>query len=285
LSVSSIGKIIFFNTLSMLHGCGTLFQSLMEELSRRFNIYSWVILLPLGFVVLFGVARQIRSRRVLPCFLAGYLLMVLVWPWPPGRFLVVLLPFLLAYALSELWQSPPYRVPATPWRGVLIAIFGILLVYNLNYVILTGRDWKEKAYPYPMHLQETASWSSYKEIFAWIATNTNPTDTLCSAYDSMIYLYTGRVSFRPYMVRPASLFYFENSPPLGEVGDFIEVIDLYRPRYLIQTAMPGFREEKLLNEFIENILENYPGWLTPVFVGSYRRFAIYEIVPGSVGLP
>ena len=92
----------------------------------------------------------------------------------------------------------------------------------------------------------------------------------------MIYLYTGRAAFRPYMIRPASLFYFENSAPLGEQEDFKRTIKLYRPRYLIKTAMPGYSEEKPLNELIENVRKSNPGWLNPVFVGKDNRFVIYE---------
>ena len=102
----------------------------------------------------------------------------------------------------------------------------------------------------------------------------------------MIYLYTDRAAFRPYMVHPVSLFYGGDSAPLGELDDFYKIIRWYKPRYLVQTAMPGFGEEKEpLNRLIEQVRTKYPQWLKPVYIGEDSRFIIYELQSAHEPIP
>ena len=59
----------------------------------------------------------------------------------------------------------------------------------------------------------------------------------------------------------------------------IRILKDYQPKYLIQTPMPGFSEEKPFAEIINETLIKYPGLLKTVFVGEDKRFLIYEIQP------
>lgn len=234
--------------------------------------------MPLGFMAFFGIGRQLRQFRVLACFLVGYFGVVLLWPWHPGRFIMPVLPFLLAYVLSVFWQSIPERSYRW-WRKLLFAGLGVFLTANLTLVCYSGYICNSKCYPYTWYLKEPLRWSSYEKIFEWLNTHTRPSDVIASGLDSMIYLYTGRVAFRPYIVHPVSLFYGEDSPPLGELQDFCKIMRGYKPRYLVQTAMPGFGEEKPLNELIEKVRTKYPDWLKPVYSGADSHFIIYELQP------
>jgi hypothetical protein len=284
LGIIALGRIILLNSLYILTSVGTLDQTILTELQRIISFYSWIVFLPLGFVAFYGIGKQLRQFRVLPGFLVGYFLVVVVWPWPPARFITPVLPFLLAYILHELWQSIPERSYLV-WKRILLAVLGVFLMVNLTFPFLFMGVCRSNCYPYSWNLKQPVQWSSYVKTFAWIKTHTKTSDVIASGLDSMIYLYTGRAAFRPYMVRPVSLFYGEDSPPLGELKDFYKIMRWYKPRYLVQTAMPGFSEEKPLNQLIEQVRTKNPQWLKPVYTGEDSRFIIFELQPAHEPVP
>ena len=284
LGINALGRISLLNSFYILVGVGTLDQALLCELLRKISFYGWIVVIPLGFMAFFGIGKQLRQFRVLPCFLVGYFLVVVVWPWPPGRFITPVLPFLLAYFLHELWQSIPER-SFIVWKRILLAVLGVFLMANLTFAFFSADVCRSTCYPYPWHLKKPVQWSSYLKMFLWINTHTETSDVIASGFDSMIYFYTGRSAFRPYMVHPVSLFYGEDSPPLGELKDFYRIMRWYKPRYLVQTAMPGFSEEKPLNRLIEQVRTKDPQWLKPVYTGDDSRFIIYELQPAHEPVP
>ena len=60
------------------------------------------LLIFLGIPTLIGISRGMAKYQPLPCFLFFYLLLVVMWPWPPHRFIVPILLFLLCYWLDGL---------------------------------------------------------------------------------------------------------------------------------------------------------------------------------------
>ena len=93
----------------------------------------------------------------------------------------------------------------------------------------------------------------------------------------MVYLYTGRQSFRPYVANFISVFYNGNYPAVGTVDEFHRILATYKPKYLIDTPMPGFPEEKYFHTLLQHFLNRYPNALRPVYMGQDTRFKIYEI--------
>jgi hypothetical protein len=66
--------------------------------------YSWmtIISIVLGFVTWLYIIKELFTRKTLPLYLISYLFVILIWPWPPSRFLVPILPFVLFYFLTWL---------------------------------------------------------------------------------------------------------------------------------------------------------------------------------------
>lgn len=285
--IISLARISLLNSVYLLIGVGTLDQALLCEFLRKISlgwIFGWIVAIPLGIIAFSGIAKQLGHIRVLPCFLVGYFLVVVVWPWPPSRFIMPVLPFLLAYTLYELWQLIPER-SSVVWKRLFITVLGVFLMANLTFVFLSANECHGKGSPFPWHLKEPVQWSSYLKVFNWIKTHTEASDVIASGFDSMIYLYTDRVAFRPYMVHPVSLFYGGDSPPLGELNDFYKIMRCYKAKYLVQTAMPGSKEEKPLNRLIEQVRTQNPKWLRPVYTGEDSRFVIYELQSAHEPIP
>ena len=106
--------------------------------------------------------------------------------------------------------------------------------------------------------------------------HTQANDIIASGLDPMVYLYTGHQAIRPFAMDPLSLFYFKDSPPMSKEELFC-FLRAYQPKYLIETPMPLFSEEKPFSDLLLKISKEYPGWVNPVSVGKDKRFIIYEI--------
>jgi hypothetical protein len=159
---------------------------------------------------------------------------------------------------------------------LLTSCFIILFFFNLGQVYQAGKINREMCYPVVSTLKEPISWPSYEDIFYWINTHTLPNDIIASGLDSMVYLYTGRRAFRPFQMNPMDLFYFQDLPT-WTMENFIHILKAYQPKYLIQTPLPGFGEERPFSKIIKGTIIRYPGLLKTVYVGKDKRFLIYKI--------
>jgi hypothetical protein len=191
--------------------------------------------------------------------------------------LIPILPFLLAYLLSRVWHwLQNLSLPARPIFLGLAAV-SLLLSMNVGLVYHAMTISQSMHYPYLTRVEKPLSWSSYAGVFQWIKANTQPADVLASGLDSMMYLYTQRRAFRPFVSRPASLFYGDPGPALGPMEEIVACLKAYKARYFVQLPMPGFAEEAPLSAFVRHVQEQYRGWLKPVYRGEDDRFVIFEL--------
>lgn len=234
----------------------------------------------IGFLGLTCLLSGIKRFRVLPTFTAAYLLLVLVWPWPPSRFLIPILPILFACAIEGIICSLARfgctrkflnRIVLIP-VGVLLAVSAVAVHQDAATVRATG--YPARLFPYGEPL---VNWSSYDEMFKWIREQTGPDDIFASGMDPLIYLYTGRLAFRPFVARPSSMFYHDRAPALGSLSDVMENVKCYKPRYLALFPAPGFADANPYVEFVVNSQKEYPGWLECVYMGKDKRFIIWKV--------
>ena len=192
------------------------------------------------------------------------------------------MPFILAYLFKTIWNILK-KYSAIANRKLLITIsLSVLIGINVCSSYQIGKFNRAMRYPYPATLDYSVSWLSYSSIFHWINDHTQPDDVMASGLDTMVYLYAGRRAFRPFAMNPVSLFYLKDSRPMA-TATLIRILKDYQPKYLIQTPMPKFSEEKPFSEIIHETFVKFPGLLKPVYLGADKRFLIYEIQPPSAG--
>ena len=233
-------------------------------------------LLP-GLLILIVMYSDLRRARVLPCMMAGYLLVVCMWPWPPYRFTLPIMPFFLAYMLRGMSRILRSFSSLPAYRGIVLLVVGGLMVSNLALLNRYSQIKHLTHFPSNGIAGSQVSWSSYKKVFTWIAEHTEPDDVIASGFDTMIYLYTGRKAIRPFVVRPTAMFYGEEEEILGSLKNLEQFFSIYNPRYLVHTPMPLFSEERPFAELIERAISKTPALLTPVYVGEDNRFVIFQI--------
>ena len=67
--------------------------------------------------------------------------------------------------------------------------------------------------------------------------------------------------------------------------DLTRILKTYKPRYLVHTPMPGFREEKPFKELLDKFIKKYTKSLIPVYVGTDPRFVIFEVNINEIKSP
>lgn len=276
--ISNIKSFIVFNTLYTLIGSVTACIGLFNT-NFWFPAKLWPLIAIIGVLAYTGLVRHLFKGGVLPCLLVGYLLVVLVWPWPPFRFLIPIMPFLLVYLLNSIY-SLSKKIPfVTMPKGVGVLGIAFLLIVNSLTFYQGVKNSQNMHYPFLRQMNQPLSWSSYEDIFKWIKDNTELNAVIASGLDSMIYLYTGRKGLRPFELHPTSLFYGEDGSPLGTEENFMKLIGHYNALYLVRIPMPGSPIEKPLDELIKKVQDKYPAWLKIVYVGEDNRFLIFELQP------
>jgi hypothetical protein len=272
----SFGRVVGLNVLYIFWSSADIGLGVFNT-DVFFPMWAWPLPLLAGSGMYVALLRHLRQGRVLPCFLVAYVLVILVWPWPASRFLIPILPFLLAYLLSWVWNWLPQRSMLIRPLCLGLAIVSLLLSMNVGLVYHAMTISQRLHYPYFTRVEKPPSWSSYAAVFQWIKANTQPADVLACGLDSMLYLYTQRHAFRPFVSRPVSLFYGAHGPPLGPMEEIVAFLKAYKARYFVHLPMPGFTEEAPLSAFVRHAQEQYRGWLKPVYRGGDDRFVIFEL--------
>jgi hypothetical protein len=272
-------RLVMYNSLYIIASLPTISFAFFDTMLQRYGLVVMPIIIFLSLITLIGIVKNIMFNRILCYYLIGYLCVIMLWPWPPSRFIIPVLPLLLAFMFGEIvkMSSKISILSIQKYLYLLfVGIIGFLLVFNVNYVNNTVKTSHAMGYPYPSVLKEPISWSSYEGIFTWINNHAQGDDILASGLDTMLYLYTDRRSFRPFTMNPMALFYSSGSRPMT-MEKLIGILTRYQPKYLIQTPMPLFGEEKPFAELLCETIIKYPGWLKVVYVGEDKRFLIYEL--------
>jgi hypothetical protein len=159
-----------------------------------------VVTAALGLVAWALVARDAQAGRPAAWVLLGYLGLILVWPWPPARFVVPLQPLLAVYLFRPLG-----RLPAVRW--VVPALTAVLVATNLAAVVGRWEKVRQRGYEPPVMQPGDPDWSAYERLFGWVRANT-PADAVTASHaDPVVHLFTGRKAFNPFVASPTRQFY------------------------------------------------------------------------------
>ena len=146
----------------------------------------------LAALTMVAVAGVRASRRRIPVtllFLAGYLGIVALWPFPSGRFVWSVWPLLLLVLLAGAPRlGAAVRAGTRRERGMALAGIAALAWLTAGYGAYElratrGRWWSSIARENALRLVPE---------FRWTLANTAPADLVGTADDGAVYLYTGR---------------------------------------------------------------------------------------------
>jgi hypothetical protein len=240
---------------------------------------AWLVPVTVGLLTWIRIIRASReASRPLPLMLLGYAAVMLIWTWPPRRFLSPLLPFLSFYTVEAFGQA--FNWLHARLRTLLaVGVVAGVLCANTYHIVRTRAVIEETEYPARTYVVSQApTFAAYYDLFSWIRANTDPRDVIASGLDSMVYLYTDRQAIRPFVVNPGALFYGLPGRPLGDIDDLAGLLVSARVGYVVELPMPEFSEMEPLTQLFSELRRERPGCLREVYqVPADSRFVISRI--------
>jgi hypothetical protein len=190
----------------------------------------WPRLIILIAAVATGVAGLVLLGRRAPVtrlFVVVYVMIILLWPFEPDRFMIALWPFLVLIAGVAIAATGRWT-PATRWPRAVraVSLAGMLAVVGGH----AAYNWRGYSNRWWESVQRQAG-ESAKPLVEWVARHTGPEDVVSTEHDLIVYLYSGRRAvptgtFLPrHRVQPASRAEFTMWADT--------LLTLYRPRYFI----------------------------------------------------
>jgi hypothetical protein len=231
-----------------------------------------------------GVVTLCTGRRApLVIFTAMYMLLVLGWPWHPGRFMTAVMPIALlgifrgggyveGRAADVLW--PRLVVPA---RWGIRAAIGIVVVIQLTWFALYLA---QRVTPAFGTFERSGQWRGFEETAAWVREHTEPDAVLASGLDPLYYLYTGRHAVRPWFFRPETYFYpyGREAIDLGPVDEIVPELARLGVGYLIVDPLEDYVERTAAGRLFHAIVGAAAGAPPePVFVSSDGLHRVYRL--------
>jgi hypothetical protein len=175
----------------------------------------------------------LTGRRVLPLViaLAGYLALVLIWPYAPGRFIWTYYPLYAVAAAAATTAlvrrarvQRAWRIPAAV--GVAVACAALLSVIRYDVRGFMG-GWHRQA------IEPIAE--GVVAPVKWIAEHTAPTDIIASDVHLQAYLYAGRIGLPLSSLTVAE--YVVPKPDSVFQNEYNAIDSTYQPQWWIATSI------------------------------------------------
>jgi hypothetical protein len=237
----------------------------------------WIVLV-LGLATWSFVAAGWFQRPALVASLAAYVGLILLWPWPPARFLVPLVPLFTVFFVRGINRSS-MSLPRIARNWMLAAMIGGSVLSNLAVLREDIVSTRNSGYPaYPQIKDDLPMWQHFETLFSWIRYNSSSDDVLASGLDSMLFLYADRRSVRPFEPRPTSLFYGDSRAEIGTVEDFVRALREHKVRFFVRLPMHNFSEEEPLDDLLAETALKFPGCLRKAYsVPQDERFVALAV--------
>jgi hypothetical protein len=223
-------EVVRQNLASMLNDSAVVLFGGLPPGTRRY------LAVPLFVMTAVGLVLAGRRAAALSVTLLAYTVLIVIWPYPPGRFMWAFFPLYavggIAATLALVRRLRPARGRASATRRAValapaafaVLTLGMLLRYDVRTV---QRGWYRTA------IERNAE--GVVGTVGWIANNTAPTDTIATDVHLLAYLYADRIA-----VPVNSLTVSEHVRPKSVAmmrAEFAAIDSAFRPRWWVTTGM------------------------------------------------
>jgi hypothetical protein len=225
---------------------------------------SWIAL-GVGLLVTVLIGRGLWAARTTShgLVIAAYVAMLLLFVWPPFRYIVPLLPLLGGLAIAGAGT----RVAITGVLAVLLMGTGAIeLARTASTIHQKGGKWYA-----PNRVND---WHKMQAQYDWIARKASPDAVIVGIHDPTYFLFTGRKALRPFAFDFILVAYNvgqDTSNARGTVEDFRRRLLAMKADYIILTPRDG------LEGMTKGLLAVSPGSLVPVMGDDPRDHMIYRV--------
>jgi hypothetical protein len=185
-------------------------------------------LVALAMLAIAACAATWRQVPVTLLFLAGYLAIVVVWPFQTARFVWTVWPLLLALVAIGGWTALGRKAWRAPLRvAIAMAFLWVTAGYSAYEMRgIRGRWWSSIP---------RANTPRIATAVRWIAANTAPDELVATDYEGAVYLYTGRQALPIITLTPAQ-YLREYSPRENAMEGLLPVLEAYPVRTVVAGA-------------------------------------------------
>jgi len=242
--------------------------------------YNWVFYL--GFVLMFiasGFIRDVSRRwRPLHVYIICYLGLHIAWlPFVSyDRYLSPILPFVLLWFVRELETMASLARRTLGSEGRVInrasaAVIGLAVIAMASATIYSYGSTLYFSVASASFNKEVKPSTDDAEAIEWIKANTDPSNVVVCARDTMYYLYTGRHATSSLAM--TGTVYWEEKQKL-----IFDIVDQSNGKYLVLT--PSDFEEHyrpdLQTQSFKDMIEEHRERFVPVFTSKNGRSIIYR---------
>jgi hypothetical protein len=198
-----------------------------------------------------GLVVFAKRSPITALFIAGYSVVILLWPFEPDRFVFAVWPLLTLCGLAGIHAAWQWRPSRRTTRGLRYLSLGMSAAVIGGFFALNVRGYANRWWA---SIQRDTG-SRAKPIAEWVAASTNPSDILMTDDDLIVYLYTGRRGTPTSTFRPIDRL----RPPTDDdnIVAVRTLIESYAPRYYITTSSPGQRAAEALTRGEAPLLRRY----------------------------
>jgi hypothetical protein len=209
----------------------------------------------------FGMRAFARMAPVTLAFLVAYAVVVVLWPFPPSRFLFAVWPLaipVVAAGVRDVWQAAGRSGSRRPVR---VAVAMACVACAAGYVWYNANGYRHQWWAsIPRQAGERA-----RPIAEWAAAHTPADAVLSSDDDLIVYLYAGRRA-----VPTATFLPHERVRALTDAEDLAHaraILHHYQPDYYVVNSQQGTRTAETLARETPPMLR-YTGNLASVRIYS-----------------
>ena len=234
----------------------------------------------LGLLVWAIILRRLCQGQLYCKFLALYLSLILIWPWPVFRFLVPVLFFLII----PLTKGINLSAPSPTLRRASFATISVLvlsLVLNAWMVTRNINRIQELEFPAAPSVRQRVAWQSYTKLFDWINSHIPSGAVLAAPFDSMLHLYTDRSAVRLYLLNSRSAYYNADEPVVGTVAELAERLRRFNVEFLVLTPLPSYTEEHAVVRLVDKYVQQNSDSVKLIYRGNDPRFMIFALTDGG----
>ncbi len=197
-----------------------------------------LVAVPLLVALAAGTARLVRRAPVSVASTAAYLLVVLIWPGTPDRFLWPVWPILLAAVACGAREVIDWKPASGPGRAARVLEMVALMVCAALFARWNDGEYASRSW-------EALARSNAKLAVAATETAAQlPDGLIASEFDATVSLYTGRpaVPLLPLMAAD----YLHPRTPDDAARQMADILTAYHPRFLLVGSSEALEAARLL---------------------------------------
>jgi hypothetical protein len=240
----------------------------------RFVLAHWLGLAVLAAAAAGGVRLLRGPAAAGAVWAAATAAVVLLWPWPPTRFIVPVLPFIILGVLRLARTVPS----TTAWPAVRGMLAVLLVSGAATSAAIAWDSWRNDARA--SYTREGGSArQEMLQAAAWVRTHTPPDAVIAANLDPGYWLYAGRKAVRAFAADPIRLFYTRDAPAaaLGDAAALRELLIAHQVTHLVWENVPIFGQTRPFHRQIEELREAWPGVLAEAWRSGGSGVVVYSV--------